>query len=290
MAPPNGDAPDAPETLLGAVGLKLPPFWRHDPQIWFAQAEAQFSTRNITAEATKYAHVIATLPPEVAQDVRDILISPPAANPYTTLKQQLVTRTTESEQRMVQMLLTEEELGDRKPSQFLRRLEQLVGDKTVGPGILRQLFLKRMPPNVRLILASTSDALALSDLAALADKIIEAHIPTVNTVGESNPSLAQVRLNPSRDHNTSPQGELVDQVATLTKLVKELTTTVGRLQRDRSRSRSRNQNREKRHEPRALTPSSSPNEGAEICWYHARFGTQAHKCQPPCKWSNEGNE
>ena len=50
----------------------------------------------------------------IAQDVRDVLINPPAMDPYTTLKQKLISHMTELEQRRVQMLLTEEELGDRK--------------------------------------------------------------------------------------------------------------------------------------------------------------------------------
>ena len=150
-----GTAGAAAQPLIGAVAIKLPPFWKGDPLVWFAQAEAQFTTRAISTEATKYAYVIAALPQEVVQYV---LISPPDKDEYTTLKAKLIAGVSASEQRRVQMLLTEEELGDRKLSQLLRRMEQFLGEQKLEKGILKQLFLQRLPVNVRLILASTSEA------------------------------------------------------------------------------------------------------------------------------------
>ena len=90
---------------LAAVSLKLPPFWRNDPIIWFAQVEAQFQTRQITSQLTKCSYVVSSLQPEIAQKVRDLLISPPAENPYDNLKIELVRCTTESEQKRLHQLL-----------------------------------------------------------------------------------------------------------------------------------------------------------------------------------------
>ena len=250
---------------VSAVGIKLPPFWKGDPEVWFAQTDAQFVTRGIKDEHTKYAHVIASLPSEVALEVRDILVSPPTVKPYTELRAQLISRMTSSEQRRVQILLNEEELGDRKPSQLLRRMQQLLGSQQIDSGILRELFLQRLPHNVRLILASSSDALALVDLATLADKILEASIAAPN-IASAAPAVSAV------------DDDLRQQVSELTRMVADLTATVNR-QRSRSRSRSRSK-----------TQAQKADTSTDYCWYHEKFREKATKCRPPCAYKNaQGN-
>nr|XP_054770804.1 uncharacterized protein LOC129278684 [Lytechinus pictus] len=269
----NEQAPAAAQPMMmSALAIKLPPFWKTDPLVWFAQAEAQFSTRGISSEATKYSHVIAALPQEVAQEVRDILICPPENNQYQTLKEKLMARVSASEQRRVQMLLTEEELGDRKPSQLLRRMEQLLGDQTLEKGIFKQLFLQRLPVNVRLILASTSEALSLSDLSELADRIIEAQ-------PESHGAISAVAQKPGE---AKPRNDLENQVSELTRLVRELTTVVGNMQRRQSRSRSRRRDTSARRDAQSTGAAAG-----ELCWYHSKYGDNAHRCRPPCAHHTE---
>ncbi len=127
VEPPAVHPPHPPEATatVSAVNMKLPPFWLTDPEMWFAQVEAQFATRNIRVQRTKFDHIIASLTPEFAMEVRDLILHPPAVSPYDLLKQQLIKRTTASEQRKLQQLFSTEDLGDRKPSQLLHRLQQL---------------------------------------------------------------------------------------------------------------------------------------------------------------------
>ena len=79
--------------------------------------QAQFSTRGITNQKTMFNYVIASLSPEVAAEIRDLILAPQDGTPYNVLKQQLVKRTAVSEQKHLQQLFSAEELGNCKPTQ-----------------------------------------------------------------------------------------------------------------------------------------------------------------------------
>ena len=225
-------SPSQPQ--VAAVSLKLPPYWP-DPAIWFRQVEAQFSTRGITTEETRYDYVVAALQPDIAQDVRDIFMCPPATHPYSTLKHELIKRTSESERKPLHQLLTTEELGDRKPSQLLRKMQQLPGGCKLEPSIFRQLFLQRLPTNIQQILASTADQVAIDHLAQLADNILEVSPIRVPVAA----SIAAVTAPPT-SHPTELE-QLRDAVDRLTAQVSALSA------RPRHRSRRRSQSRDRHH-------------------------------------------
>ena len=186
--PAVADPPAETTAAVATVSVKLPPFWPSGPEIWFAQIEATFTTRRITSQKTRFDYVIASLSPEVATEIRDLILKPPEATPYTVLEEQLIRRTAASEQRRLQQLFNSEELGDRKPTQLLRRMQQLLG--VTDSTFLRELFLQRLPPNVRMVLASTKTSTTLEELAELADKVIEVATPTV--AATSTPPFPQL--------------------------------------------------------------------------------------------------
>jgi hypothetical protein len=128
----------------------------------------------VSPSRSPYAYVVGSLQPEVAQEVRDLLVNPLAEEPYTKLKTELFKRTSASQQKRLNQLLHAEELGDRKPTQLYRRMQQLLGDIQLEPSIMKQFFLQRLPSNAQLILASTADEMDTTSLAKMADKIVEA--------------------------------------------------------------------------------------------------------------------
>jgi len=264
----------SPPQAVQAVSLKLPPYWPNDPIVWFAQVEAQFLTRNITSQATQFAYVIASLPPEIAQEIRDILISPPPESPYDVLKATLIRRTSASEQKRLHQLLISEELGDRQPSQLLRKMRQLLGDKILEDGILRQLFLQRLPQNVQLILASTPNTMSLEELSLLADRILEVASPPPSVAALSN------RLPPPTmpEHNQQI-ADLQGQINQLSAQLQALSTQFD--SRDPPHFRGRSQSRS-RFPRSSFSRSPSKPRLSPYCWYHERFGAAAIKCNPPC--------
>ena len=261
--------PEAAETTAAVanVSVKLPPFWASDPEVWFAQVEAHFTTRRITAQKTRFDYVVASLSPEIATEIRDLILKPPESNPYNVLKEQLIKRTASSKQRRFQQLFNLEDLGDRKPTQLLRRMQQLVGDRAevTDGAFLRELFLQRLPPNVRMVLASTSTTVSLEELAELADKIVEVAIPTV-----------------SATTTPQPYSQLLSEL-------EQLRTEVKRLQQS-VQTRSRQPRGGFTSRSRQSSPAPSQASDAPVCWYHQTFGEAARKCNPPCSFLLPSNE
>jgi hypothetical protein len=174
------------EPIVGAVSLKIPPFRPADPHIWFAQVEVQFCTRGISSEKTKFDHVVASLTPEYAQEIRDLILSPPTTTPYTTLKFQLIQRIAVSRQCRFQQLIHSEDLGDRRPTQLLRQMQQLIGDEITST----DNSFSKVTTSVRMVLASTVND-NLQELAELAAKVTEV-APPISGVASAHPSTSEI--------------------------------------------------------------------------------------------------
>lgn len=271
---------------VGRVSVKLPVFWADKPAVWFASIESQFRTARITADQTKYDHVVGQLDPRVSAEVEDILTGPDTNKTYENLKAKLIERLSLSETKRIQQLLSDQDLGDKKPTQFLRHLRSLAGTQAtvVSDNLLRTLWMGRLPPSVSAILTSHTD-LDLDKLAALADKIVEVAPPPAPVFAVSK--LQQGAAGGSANIDLAEQmQQLSAQIAALTKQVQEKPSF-----RSRSRSRGRggaNRSRSNNNNNSGSNGGGSAGAGSSsksgMCWYHATWGDDARKCEKPCNY------
>ncbi|BHF79320.1 hypothetical protein SprV_0602244000 [Sparganum proliferum] len=186
--------------------------------------------------------------------------------PYSALKEALISRISLSTQKRLQRLISEEDLGDRKPTQLLRRLEQLADGQKLDATMFKQLFLQRLPPSVQAILAPNIPYSTVQTLAETADRILEYYQPPVTV-------------------NVASQSTIVPTIEDVVKRLDALTLEVSQLRATRGYNpRSPAITRR----PRSPTPNQPTVDG--FCWYHHNYGSNAHRCHSPCKYKPPASE
>lgn len=267
--PDNNDAPvpaPTPAEVL-RVGVRVPQFLVEEPSLWFSQIEGQFILSRITCDETKFYFVAAQLEPKYAMEVKDIITNPPRTDKYLRLKSELIRRLSASQERRIQQLLNDEELGDRKPSQFLRHLQNLAGTSGASD-FVKTLWTNRLPVNIQTVIASQISDLTVEKLAELADK--------VHDIAPMSPQVASTSATPANQ-------DMAKQISELTRQVALLTNHFHSKGRSRSQSRShskpRSRSRSFRHKQ---PPPDHPH-----CFYHYTFGEKAQKCKQPCTFKAE---
>ncbi|XP_075526590.1 uncharacterized protein LOC142558328 [Dermacentor variabilis] len=174
---------DARPKDVWSLQVRLLPFWFQNPQVWFPQVEVQFCLYRTASETTRYDHAASVLPPDVAIELSDVLSAPTGATSCQHLKTKVPGRFMPSKRTRLQHLLTEEDLGNRRPSLLLRRMRQLLEERDVPthPALLRELFFRRLSQPIRLVLAVAADV-TRNRLAVLANQVHEATSPSVTAV------------------------------------------------------------------------------------------------------------
>ena len=189
-------------TKIEAVAVKLPEFWTDDPEIWFLRAEAQFRSKSVIIDQTKFDYIITALDNRAAAEVKAVLLNPPEQGKYNALKTALLNAFGKSQLQKDAELINISGLGDKKPSAFLRYLESLNNDANT---LRRAFFLAQLPSQVRAILAA-QEFPNLQELALAADRIIEANellpINSVSALSPRHPKNLQPKHKPKPNPST----------------------------------------------------------------------------------------
>lgn len=180
----------------------------------------------------------------------DLVQNPPKEEKYKKVKERLISRFEVSAQAKLEQLLNACDLGDMRPTHLLARMQELGSGLNINESVLRVLFVQRMPERVKPIL-SICEGNSLDQLAQMADKMVEISSPSV----ASTSTVSGFGLD-----------DLKEQIAALTAEVRRLKTSGAR-----SRSSSR------------VRQGAAPAE--TICWYHRKYGRNAHQCREPCAYN-----
>lgn len=248
-----------------SLQARIPPFWRENPRLWFAQFESAVAAQK-ASDQQKFDLVLPVLDRNDIQQISDLVLKPPETGKYEALKTRLIAVYQESESRSLQKLLRGLELGDQRPSQLLRRMKDL-GGTMIKDDALKVMWLNQLPASVRAVI-SVSTTTALEDLGTMADMMME-HL---------EPQIAAVASSPSSHHDSK-----LDQ---LFKQMEKLTVEVAEL-RGRSRYRSLSRTHTRTRSQSANSKSRQPGDADWVCRYHFRFRHNARRCEEPCNWKKQ---
>ncbi|BHF75000.1 hypothetical protein SprV_0501809300 [Sparganum proliferum] len=190
-----------------------------------------FTPPTLRKELSKYHKLVEVLAANIISQVQPFLVNPPADAPYSALKAEILRLNAVSDRQRYHQLIKEESLGDRKPSELLRRMRTLLGDIQVDEKLVKEMFLERLPADVQTILASGSQDLTLSHLAEMADRMIEVQ-------RFQPPSIAQIST-PSSTVNE----QLLQQMSAMANEIASLKLQLARITCSRSPSRHRSLSR-----------------------------------------------
>lgn len=259
---------------VSAVSIKVPPFWKANPALWFCQLEAQFENSHITVDRTMYNSAVMSIDSSVLSQVSDIVLNPPNENKYLTLKNRLLERYTDSDTVRLKKLLTEMSLGDKKPSHLLREMRENAGSNVAGRGLgedaLKSLWLQRLSTQCQAILSTSNES--LDNIATMADKIYEISGPEICSISDPNAN--------NRPNSENSLAEKIDFLCQQVSQIDFLSKEVAELKRSRTESRSGSRNRRFRSHSNASNDST-------LCWYHAKFNDKAYHCKSGCRFFDD---
>lgn len=257
--------PNVQPNAVSRIQVRVPPFWKLNPQLWFHQLEAQFANSHIVNDLTKFNTIVGVIESDILSAVSDIVLNPPAINLYDAIKTRLISQFSETEHKKLKSLLNDLTLGDMKPSDLLRKMRELSCGK-VGDDLLKTLWLQRLPITIQTVLSTSNDL--LTQLTVMADTMFD--------ITEASSSVQAI---------SSPLTKNLDD---LVNVVYKLDDKINSLKKDWSESKKSHGQTSRNRSP--ATYKANPSSKNGFCYYHKHFGKDAIKCKTPCNFIVQNSE
>ena len=110
----NGTVDDKVNTII----IKVPPFFKHAPETWFAHLEAQFNIKQLKTSSTKFYWCISALPSEVTAQLTN-MIRDPGEDHYQQIKDHLIQLYSLSNYQQFEALINLPFTSDTTPSALM---------------------------------------------------------------------------------------------------------------------------------------------------------------------------
>ena len=161
--------------LLNTVSVKVPAFWPESAEAWFIQVEAQFALKGVTTSSTKFYYCVSAFNQDTANQVLDLIKSPPAVGPNEALKNRLLKLFALDDYQRYEAISNLPLSGDMKPSRLMSNMLALLPAGHEPCFFLKGAFLKRLPADIRahLIRDDFSDPISF---ALKADEIYQSRV------------------------------------------------------------------------------------------------------------------
>jgi hypothetical protein len=141
-----------PVFAAATTPVKLCPYNKGEPHIWFRLIKAQFAAAGIRSQKLKYANALANLPKQVLRDILDTLnVCNDSDEPFDCLKYALLGQFGKSKwQSYFELLCLPMKMQGLKPSFLLGKLKQrLPPGVSPDTDLFLAMFLIRLPPSMR---------------------------------------------------------------------------------------------------------------------------------------------
>ena len=112
--------------LLNTVSVKVPAFWLDSTETWFVQVEAHFALKGVTVSLTKFYYCISSFNQETANQVLDLIKSPPSSEPFEALKNRLLKLFALDNYQRYEAISNLPLSGDMKPSKLMSNMLALL--------------------------------------------------------------------------------------------------------------------------------------------------------------------
>ena len=244
--------PNNQQQQAAVAAIRLPDFYADSPQSWFDCLDSTFATANITQSITKFHLALAKLPFSLIATVRPLSRNPTAvSDPYQELQELLLRSYGLSAEQMTNKWLDYPMCGDTRPSVLWDNLTALQPESTKDAQTA--LFLSKLPPHISNLInpwafKTTEELIQRCNELWMAQTPEEAAAAAAAAVPSLQSPFRNSRRSPSLFRRKTPRGE-----------------KSGR-----------------RRSPTPGAAKGGRNDG--LCFYHARFGNKAHKCEKGCSY------